>query len=342
MIFSNELLFDRQVAERFYGSPASPIGAYYDDDRGLVVHTEIDGHRYHHDLIQFDPDAMAFTGSGTPRPLPAVGHHRQSLECGDWVHISLRLGGSGSEAINDYTKITQPRHSCMVTRYPSGGNIERISADNEDWRTGCLWLRPQAVARLLETDQSRLPKHLRLLVDPGHIDTPLHFSVPLDRAMVRAVNDVLNCTYKGGARRAFIRSRYLEILAQIYQTACDAPESDDILGESLSAAVIVKIEHVQSLLAQKLNAMDTLDGLARQVGLSRSRLTQAFRAYTGLSVEAYWQGLRMKHAQDLLAKHGVAASEVAALIGYAEPASFSRAFTRHCGMPPSAYRRLER
>lgn len=341
MIFSNEMLFDRANAEAFYGSPPEPVGKKYDDDRGLVVHAEIDGHTYHHDLIQFDSDAMAFTGSGTPRPLPMVGHHRQRLDWGDWVHISLRLGGSSSEVIGDYTQIVQAGKSCMVTRYPAGANIERVSAANEDWRTGCLWLRPEAVARFLETSQSGLPKHLRLLVDPGHIDAPRHFSIPLNRNMVSAVNDVLNCSYSGGARRALVRSRYLDILAQVYQAALALPEEDDILGEGLSPQVIQAIEQVRALLAQRLTNMGSLDTLAREVGLSRSRLTQAFRAHSGVSVEAYWQELRMQHAQELLIKHGIAVGEVAAAIGYAEMASFSRAFSRSYGISPSKYKRIE-
>lgn len=339
MNFSNEMLFDRKSVETFYGSPAEPRGKHYDDDRGFVVHAEIDGHIYHHDLIQFESDAMAFTGSGTPRPLPWVGHHRQVLEDGDWVHFSLRLGGSGSEAITDYTQIEQAGHSCMVTRYPAGSSIERISAPNQDWRTACLWLKPAAVLRFLETSAAHVPEKLSLLVDPGHIDTPRHFSLPLNRNMVDAVNDVLTCSHNGGARRAYVRSRYLDILTQVYQSALACPDEGDTVGQSLTPQVVAAVEEARLRLSQRLHHMGSLDALAREVGLSRSRLTQAFRARVGCSVEVYWQQLRMERAKSLLLQARSSVSGVAEELGYAEVASFSRAFTRCFGITPSQFRR---
>lgn len=136
------MLFDRSTTEAFYGSPAEPKGSYYDDDRGLVVRSEIDGHSFHQDLIQFEPDAIAFTGSVTPRPLAHVGHHHQMVEGCDWLHFCLRLGGRALETIENYADVDQPSRSCIVTRYPSGAKIERISSPVDDWRTACLWLRP--------------------------------------------------------------------------------------------------------------------------------------------------------------------------------------------------------
>lgn len=338
MEYSNEHLFDRAKAEAFYGTPPEPNGRFYDDDRGMVVRSDVDGNPFHQDLIQFDSDAFAFTGSGTPRPLPLVGHHYQTIEGGDWLHFCLRLGGRGVESISNYAEVDQPSRSCIVTRYPAGARIERVSSPVDGWRTACLWLRPAAVLRFLETTASRVPDHLSLLVDPGHIDMPRHFSLPLDGRMVVAVNQVLACPFTGGTRRAFVRSRYLEILALIYQAAVEMPA--ETLGEaaSLTPGTAEAIERAAALVSSRLDRMGSLEEIARAVGISRTRLTHGFRAMKGTSVESYWQQCRMNQARDLLCGDRISVGELARLLGYAELASFSRAFTRAFGVSPSRMR----
>jgi AraC family transcriptional activator of pyochelin receptor len=336
MEYSNEILFDRVKAEAFYGCPPERMGRFYDDDRGLVVRSDIDENSFHQDLIQFDPDAFAFTGSGTPRPLPVVGHHYQTIESGDWLHFCLRLGGRGLERIPNYADVDQPSRSCIVTRYPAGTRIERISSPVEGWRTACLWLRPAAVLRFLETTMSRVPEHLSFLVDPGHIDMPMHFSLPLDMRMVLAVDQVLDCSFTGGTRRAFIRSRYLEILALIYLAAVEMPTEN--AGVSLKPRTIEAIPRAAALIATRLDRMGSLDEIAREVGISRTGLTHGFRAIMGISVEGYWQQCRMNHARSRLCEERVPISDLARQLGYVELASFSRAFTRTFGISPSRMR----
>lgn len=336
--FSNEMLFERATAERFYGCAPEATGRFYDDDRGLVVRSDSGETPFFQDLIQFEPDALAFTGTGAPRPLPQMTHQVQKLDQGDWLHFCIRLGGRAVESIANYADISQPSRSCVVTRYPSGATIERISSPEGGWQTACLWLRPEAVLRFLETTAAKVPDHLSLLCDPGHIDTPRHFSLPLDGRMVSAVHQVLACPFTGGTRRAYIRSRYLEILALIYQAAVALPAEPDGIGLSISPCLAEAAARVAQRVTDRFDHMDSLDDLAREAGVSRTRLTQGFRALTGTSIEAYWQQARMDHARDCLSVHGLSVSEVALKLGYTEVASFSRAFTRAFGHSPSKLR----
>lgn len=329
-----EMLFDRSVAESYYGVEPEPVGQYYDDARGLVVKTAVNGGPFIQDLIQFAPDAFAFTSAGSPLPAPKVGHHLQMVGDTDWIHFCLRLGSSGFESIGNYTRVDHPSRVCMVSRYPAHTEVERSSSLDESWRVACLWLRPQAVLRFLETSQSRIPSRLSWLTD-DLCTVPRHFNVPLNARMYAAVNDILACQFKGGIRRTFIRSKYLEIIAMVYQAALEQGREGGDCVVRLSPKDEQKIATVAEVVLSHLDRIDSLDSLARRTGISRSKMTQGFRALYGISIESYWQEHRMQKAYDLLAKDGLPVKEVAFELGYAELSSFTRAFARAFGISPN-------
>ena len=64
-----------------------------------------------------------------------------------------------------------------------------------------------------------------------------------------------------------------------------------------------------------------------------------FRRATGLSPQDYFQRRRIQRACALLLDAANAATRVAAELGFADAAHFSRLFRRHMGMGPRDYRR---
>lgn len=82
----------------------------------------------------------------------------------------------------------------------------------------------------------------------------------------------------------------------------------------------------------------TLELLAREVGLSRSALAERFARYTGEPPMQYLARWRMQVATRLL-ERGEQIAGVAADVGYASEAAFSRAFKKLVGAPPATWRR---
>ncbi|MEJ1089268.1 AraC family transcriptional regulator [Microbacterium sp. Mu-80] len=81
----------------------------------------------------------------------------------------------------------------------------------------------------------------------------------------------------------------------------------------------------------------TVDTLASLGAMSRSVFAERFRAAFGRSPAGYVAAVRMHTAQELLSRgHGVSA--VSRELGYASDEGFSRAFRRHVGTTPSAWR----
>lgn len=95
------------------------------------------------------------------------------------------------------------------------------------------------------------------------------------------------------------------------------------------------LDHIHAHPADDLS----LDTLADVAALSRFHFHRVFRALTGETVAATVRRIRMDRAAVELS-HGTAPiAEIAARVGYANVASFTRAFTECQGLSPGAYRR---
>jgi len=83
----------------------------------------------------------------------------------------------------------------------------------------------------------------------------------------------------------------------------------------------------------------TVGALAKLAGLSRSMFSERFTAVMGVPPARYLANWRMHLASGWLLKDRLTVSQVSAKLGYESEPSFSRAFKRHVGVPPSALRR---
>lgn len=85
----------------------------------------------------------------------------------------------------------------------------------------------------------------------------------------------------------------------------------------------------------------TIAHLAKQSGLSLSRFSHLFCEQMGCAPLAYFDGLRMDRARDLLACTALPIAEIATEVGYGDPFYFSRRFKQKYGASPRDYRARE-
>jgi transcriptional regulator GlxA family with amidase domain len=83
----------------------------------------------------------------------------------------------------------------------------------------------------------------------------------------------------------------------------------------------------------------TVERLASRVGYSRSAFASRFRELVGEAPIAYLTRSRLAIAATLLDRTKMSIGEVARRTGYANEASFGRAFSRAFGVAPGTYRR---
>ncbi len=95
------------------------------------------------------------------------------------------------------------------------------------------------------------------------------------------------------------------------------------------AALIVEAEYASDL---------GLDDVARRVASSRRQLQRAYAEIGQTTFREHLTKVRMDRAAELLATRRLTVREIAQRVGYRQPAQFAKAFRRHQGLAPSAFR----
>ncbi|WP_038496964.1 AraC family transcriptional regulator [Collimonas arenae] len=83
----------------------------------------------------------------------------------------------------------------------------------------------------------------------------------------------------------------------------------------------------------------TVAQLAKEAALSRSAFFERFRRAVGVPPIEYLLTWRMALAKNLLRRRETGIAEVVERVGYSSASTFSVAFTRHVGLPPTRYAR---
>lgn len=99
------------------------------------------------------------------------------------------------------------------------------------------------------------------------------------------------------------------------------------------AAEIIAVEYADELV---------LEDIARRVASSRRQLQRAFAEVGHTSFRTYLADYRMGRAAELLGRTEMTVRDIAAAVGYRQPAQFAKAFRRRYGCSPSEYRIAQR
>jgi AraC-like DNA-binding protein len=96
-----------------------------------------------------------------------------------------------------------------------------------------------------------------------------------------------------------------------------------------------------ALLHGRMQQRWTAEGLAREVGLSRSALADRFTRIMGEPPIRYLARQRLQAAAQRLKTSAESIPRIAFSVGYESEAAFNRAFKREFGVPPAAWRKKE-
>ena len=138
-----------------------------------------------------------------------------------------------------------------------------------------------------------------------------------------------------GAGAAVTRLSEAAFVEMVRAGAAHAPEMKPIFA----ALADKQIGRTLILMHARPNEVWTVESLAGEAGMSRSRYAGKFRSLIGMSPLAYLSEWRLQRALAMLDSQRCTIQQAAAESGYQSPAAFTRAFTAKFGASPSEYRR---
>ena len=110
----------------------------------------------------------------------------------------------------------------------------------------------------------------------------------------------------------------------------------------LSAVTDRRVRRAMLLIERGLDRSTPLAGVAAAVGTTPRQLSRLFAAQTGLSPAAFRDNLRLDRAHSAVRESADPMTRIAAELGFADAAHFSRRYRHRHGLSPSADRRAAR
>lgn len=150
-----------------------------------------------------------------------------------------------------------------------------------------------------------------------HIDNP-----PLVR---RIALEILQSDYTDDCLGIFLKGKVVELLVELL-----ARQQGQEGGTAVMAA--------RDILLRAPLAPPTMGELSRLVGVSQRQLSTDFKQTFGLSVPEWLADWRLTRGHDLVMEGSASMAEIAASLGYAHLSTFTAAFTKRFGQPPTRLR----
>lgn len=102
------------------------------------------------------------------------------------------------------------------------------------------------------------------------------------------------------------------------------------------------VRQAEDWLRKHFREAQPVAGVVAECGIPERSLKRRFATATGSSVIGYVQNLRIEEAKRLLETGDTALDDIAAAVGYENPAFFRKLFKRGAGLTPGHYRRMFR
>ena len=119
---------------------------------------------------------------------------------------------------------------------------------------------------------------------------------------------------------------------------CDAMAEGDGLPKQANDEERRLAREAQIIIDNHYSEALTLQSIAKQLYVGKTRLCGVFKKEYGCCVAEYLRDKRISKAKELLANTDSSVGEVGRIVGYTHQSSFAEAFRRECGVTPKQWR----
>ena len=159
----------------------------------------------------------------------------------------------------------------------------------------------------------------------------------LTPAMLRALNEIMDCEFAGDLRRIYMKTKVSELLLMALEKISPPEQKESRIH--LKPSDVKCIRESREWLMQHMEAPPTLKQLAHHAGINDFKLKKGYKQLFGITVFNDFHQERMARARKYLLETKMSVMEVAMQSGYQDASNFSRAFKAYYGFTAGKLRK---
>jgi AraC-like DNA-binding protein len=240
-------------------------------------------------------------------------------------HTELRLGQQRWQL-----DARQPQQRAMLLNLTDCAAFERRWQCGREEHKVSLSFSRQWLAQFIHSSPQCASRFAQFSL--AHLD---HLPWQPSPAIVQRAQALLSQAPASGLIQQLQRESFaLDLASEILQSV-EQPSAGKRLSQHLQQCVLRLKDWLDSGEANHLSIAE----LAKRLGSNPVDLQSAFRQRHGSTIAAYLRQMRLQHAHHALRQQRMSVEDAASLAGYEHLSSFSSAFKRQFGYPPSQLRR---
>ncbi|MGD9826885.1 helix-turn-helix transcriptional regulator [Desulfobacter sp.] len=209
-------------------------------------------------------------------------------------------------------------------------HLERRTAREMEIRAVVIRFPSEKISSLLGPPHEPGPqKTLAKAIGQGH----LFYSQTMNFTVQSVLHQMYACPHQGLVRQIFLESKAMELVAYTLEQAFDTA----LPGPPIRTDERDRIGAARDILVSRLKFPPSLTDLARQAGMSHTRLTRGFKKVFGCTVFEYLRKERLAYARMLLSENRLSITDAAFEAGFCSSSHFAQAFRKQFGISPSEF-----
>jgi AraC-like DNA-binding protein len=283
------------------------------------------------DLLSLSDDLLLVRSDFNAPPPQAL---RWEIHNRNWLYLHCRAEGVSQDETPDGQMHHLGSGSFLLCTSQHRPLVREVLTD--DWRAVTVAFRPSFALRDLQMSDRALPEELRQLRS-GDPTADFSFASQLTADMKSAVRALLQPAVQAEARAVYLRAKVVELVCLALEELRH-PDATANSSLKLSHRDLRSLEQARRVLDDCGEAR-SLEQLAKHVGLNRRKLALGFKHLFGVTVGDYDRQVRLELGRRLLeSSTSASVGYAAAVAGYSDVGSFTKAFKARYGELPSAFK----
>lgn len=227
--------------------------------------------------------------------------------------------------------------SAIVASNNHNGHVLLFKA-NQTIKANSLEINRAEFRIKMECQIDSLGNEMKALFNDIEANKHFYYNGNYSLGIANLLNEISNLSTKNFVRRTFLEGMAYLILSQQMVQYQDDKQGVD--GQKLLRSTELKqIHHLANIIENKISEVNTIETMAKQVGLNVNKLQEGFKLLYGSTVNNYVQKKRLDAAYNLLTNTDLSISEIVIAIGLSSKSYFSKIFREKYNLSPSDYRK---